>query len=163
LKLSLEEVLLMRKLFLLTCVLGVPFGSWAQSHPLSWENLDRLQPGDRIQVVEMNSKKVTGIFSSVSDAAISFEGPKGQQAIQRQDVRSVKLTKNTHRLRNGLVGAAVGAGVGAGIGAGAWESRGFLGGKGVGAAVGAAVGSLAGVVVGTLAPTQETIYSMKGG
>jgi hypothetical protein len=151
----------MRKLFLLICVLGMPFASSAQSHPGSWENLSRLEAGDRIQVVEMNSQKVSGIFSSASDTAISLQGEEGQRVIPRQDIRSVKLMKNAHHLRNAVIGAAVGAGVGAGIAAGAWENRGFEGGKGVGAAMGAALGSLAGAVVGAFAPSHETIYRMK--
>ncbi|HXW54574.1 MAG TPA: hypothetical protein VEJ67_02410 [Candidatus Cybelea sp.] len=151
----------MRKLSLLICVLGMPFASSAQSQPGSWENLSRLQAGDRIQVVEMNSKKVSGIFSSASDTEISLQGKEGQEVIPRQDIRSVKLMKNAHRFRNTLIGTAVGAGVGAGIAAGAWENRGFLGGKGVGAAMGAALGSLAGAVVGALAPSHDTIYRTK--
>jgi hypothetical protein len=78
--------------------------------------------------------------------------------VQKQDVRSVKLMKSNHRLRNTLIGLGVGAGAGAGITAAAWESHGFLGGKGVGAAVGAGLGGLGGIIVGGLLPTHDTIY-----
>ena len=107
----------MRKLLFLICVLGMPCASWAQSNPAPWENLNMLQAGEKIQGVEINSKKVSGTFLNVSDAAISLQEKAGQQTIQRQDVQSVKLRKHQHRLRNTLIGAAVGAGVGAGIGA----------------------------------------------
>lgn len=148
----------MRKLMLLVFVLGIPCSSWAQGGQASWESLNALHAGDKIQVAEMNSKVVSGTFVSYSDTAISLQERSGQQTIQKQDVGSVKLTKNKQRLRNTLIGAGVGAGAGAGTGAGTWENRGFLGGKGVGAAVGAVIGAIAGAVVGALVPSHHTVY-----
>jgi outer membrane lipoprotein SlyB len=103
----------------------------------------------------MNSKKVSGTFLNVSDAAISVQEEAGSQTIQRQDVRSVKLMKNKHRLRNTLIGAGVGASVGAVMGAA--PSDNFFG-RGFGAAIGAVVVLLPGAVVGALVPSHETIY-----
>lgn len=148
----------MRKLLFLILVLGTPYALWAQTSSASWENLNTLEAGAKIQVVEMNSKKVSGTFVSVSEAAITFEEPAGQQAIQRQDVRIVKLMEHGHRGRNTLIGIAVGAGVGAGIAAAAWENHGFTGGKGTGAAVGAVIGFAGGAVIGVLLPSHKTIY-----
>ena len=142
----------MRKFWILICVLGMPCAASAQ-----WENLNTLQAGRKIQVIE-NSKKDSGTFLSVSDKGISLQGKSGAQTIQRQDVRSVKLMENKHRLRNTLIGAAVGAGAGAGISAAAWEPHGYVGGRGTGAAVGAVIGAVGGAVVGALWPSQETIY-----
>jgi hypothetical protein len=142
----------MRKSWILLCVLGVPCAVSAQ-----WENLNTLQAGQKIQVIE-SSKKDSGTFLSVSDKEISLQGKSGPQTIQRQDVRSVKLMQNEHRLRNTLIGAAVGAGAGAGISAAAWEPRGFAGGRGTGAAVGAVIGAVGGAVVGALWLSHETIY-----
>jgi hypothetical protein len=142
----------MRKYWILACLLAMPSVASAQ-----WENLNTLQAGQKIQVIE-NSRKDSGTFLSVSDKEISLQGKSGAQTIQRQDVRSVKLTVNKHRLRNTLIGAGVGAGAGAGISAAAWEPRGFAGGRGTGAAVGAAIGAVGGAVVGALWPSHETIY-----
>jgi hypothetical protein len=142
----------LRKFLILVCVLGMPCVASAQ-----WENLSTLQAGRKIQVVE-NSKKVSGTFLSVSDKEISLQGKSGAQNIQRQDVRSVRLMENKHRLRNTLIGATVGAGAGAGISAAAWEPHGYVGGRGTGAAVGAVIGAVGGAVVGTLWPSHETIY-----
>jgi hypothetical protein len=142
----------MRKYWILACLLAMPSVGSAQ-----WENLNTLQAGQKIQVIE-NSRKDSGTFLSVSDKEISLQGKSGAQTIQRQDVRSVKLTVNKHRLRNTLIGAGVGAGAGAGISAAAWEPRGFAGGRGTGAAVGAAIGAVGGAVVGALWPSHETIY-----
>jgi hypothetical protein len=148
----------MRKFWILVCVLGIPCVALGQSNPASWENLNLLQAGQRVQVVETNAKKDSGTFVSVSDTAISLEGEGGEQTIRKQDVRNVKLMENKHRMRNTLIGAAVGAGAGAGITAGTWENHGVLGDKGTGATVGAVIGAAAGAIVGAVWPSHKTIY-----
>ncbi|MGA2856563.1 MAG: glycine zipper family protein [Candidatus Sulfotelmatobacter sp.] len=150
----------MRKGLFLICVLGLPCVSWAQSDQAAWASLSALQAGQKIQIVEMNSKKHSGTFVSVSDTAIAYRETAGEQTVQKQDVRSVKLMENKHRLRNTLIGGAVGAGAGAGITAASWENHGFLGSKGTGAAVGAVIGFVAGAVVGALLPSHKTVYSV---
>jgi hypothetical protein len=150
----------MRKILPLICFLATSCASFAQTHPPSWENLNSLQPGQKIQVVEISSKKHSGLFTSVSGTAIRFTDTTGDRTLQKQDVRIVKLMRNRHRLRNTLIGAGVGAGAGAGITAGAWESGGFLGGRGTGAAVGAVIGGLGGAIVGALVPSHDTIYNV---
>jgi hypothetical protein len=142
----------MRKFWILACLLAMPSVVSAQ-----WENLNTLQAGQKIQVVQ-TSKKDSGAFLSVTEKEISLQWKSGAQTIQRQDVRSVKLMVNKHRLRNTLIGAAVGAGAGAGISAAAWEPHGFVGGRGTGAAVGAVIGAAGGAVVGAIWPAHETIY-----
>jgi hypothetical protein len=148
----------MRKLLFLVCALGLPCASLAQSNQAIWANLSALHPGQGIQVTDTASKTHPGTFLRVSDTAISFSDSSGEKTVQKQDVRSVKLMANQHRLRNTVIGAGVGAGAGAGIVAGTWESGGFLGGKGVGAAVGAVIGGISGAVVGALLPSHSTIY-----
>jgi hypothetical protein len=157
---------LMRKLLFLICVLGMPCVSWAQSNPASWENLNTLQPGEKIQVLEMNSKKVSGTFVNVSDTAMSLQVKAGQQTVQRQDVRSVKLMKHQHRLRNTLLGAAIGFGAGAGIGAATYHRCTSLAGfacigdvgRTANTAAGAAIGLVGGTVLGAVWPSHKTIY-----
>jgi thiamine pyrophosphate-dependent acetolactate synthase large subunit-like protein len=154
----------MRKPLLLICVLGIPWAAWAENKATSWENLNTLQADEKIQVVEMNSKKVSGTFLNVSDAAISLQEKAGQQTIQRQDVRSVKLMKHQHRLRNTLIGAAVGFGAGAGVGAAAAHPCSpsqpycLTPGRGIPAAFGGVIGLAGGAVVGALVPSHKTIY-----
>lgn len=147
-----------RNTLLLMWVLGISCASIAQTGQSSWTNLSGLRAGQKIQIVETNSKKHTGVLENVSDSAISIKDATGEASVQRQDVRSVKLLSSGHRLRNTLIGAGVGAGAGAGIAAGIWESSGFFGGKGDGAAVGAAIGGLGGLIVGALLPAHDTIY-----
>lgn len=148
----------MRKLLFLVCALGLSCASLAQSNQTAWANLSALHPGQGIQITDTASKTRSGTFLSISDTAIPFSDVSGEKSVQKQDVRSVKLMENKHRLRNTFIGAGVGAGAGAGIVAGTWESRGFLGGKGVGAAVGAVIGGISGAVVGALVPSHSTIY-----
>jgi hypothetical protein len=92
----------MRKVLFPICALGISCGAWAQTKQSSWTNLDGLHAGQRIQVVEMNSKKHSGTFVTVSDTAITYQEPAGEWAIQHRDVRNVRFTKNNHRLRNRL-------------------------------------------------------------
>lgn len=151
----------MRKLWIIICVLAMPCVASAQSNQ-AWENLSTLQAGQKIQVVETNSKKESGTFVSVSDTAISVQGKAGARTIDKKDVRSVKLTKQVYRLRNTLIWAGVGAGAGAGIGAASYSPpSGFLGGRGAHAAIGAVVGFVGGAIVGALWPSHTTVYHAK--
>lgn len=149
----------MRKFLFLMIVLAVPCSSWAQNSRSSWANLSGLQGGQGIQIVETNSTKHSGTFVNASDTALSYRDAGGEQTIRKPNIRTVKLSRNTHRLRNTLIGGAVGAGVGAASVAGVWENSGFVGGKGTGAAIGAGLGFLAGAIVGVLIPSHSTIYN----
>jgi hypothetical protein len=146
----------MRNRLLLLFVLGVSCVSGAQSNQASWAKLSRLQPGQQIQVDEMNAKKHSGAFISVSDSAISLKESAGEQSVPMQEVRRVKLAKGNHRLRNTLIGAGVGAGAGAGISAGASKPGGWFRGDFI--ALGAVVGGVAGAVVGVLLPSHDAVY-----
>jgi len=156
----------MRTILFLIFVLGLPCASLAQTNQPSWPNLSSLRPGQKIQIVDVTSKKHSGTFVSVSDTAISYQETAGEQTIQKQDVRSVKLMANNHRLRNTLIGAGVGAGAGAAIGAAAYKpcsSPSFcinVGGRALPAGLGAVVGGLVGATVGAVLPTHATVYSV---
>jgi hypothetical protein len=154
----------MRNLWFLICILGITCASWAQGNKDSWTNLSALHPGQKIEIVEMNSKKHSGTFVSFSEAAILYQDNAGGQTIPRQEIRRVKLMENKHRLRNLLIGGAVGAGVGAGIGAAKPECSGpdclNVIGRGAVAAIGATIGAAVGAVVGALVPSHHTIYTV---
>ena len=144
---------------------AIPCALLAQANQASWSDLSGLQPGQRIQVVEMTSKKHSGNFVSISDTAISYREANGQQSIPKQEVLSVKLLQHKHRLRNTLIVAGVGAGVGAGIGAALHKpcsSQTFC--LDIGAAlpagIGAVLGGVGGAVVGILLPSHTTIYQV---
>jgi hypothetical protein len=139
--------------------LGMPFVSLAQTNQTPWSNLSSLRPGQKIQILETNSKKHSGSFLSVSDTAISSRESAREQTLLKPEVRSVKVSENSRRMLHILIGTGVGAGAGAAIAAAGWENHGYLGDKGTGAAVGAVIGGLAGAIVGALVPAHKTIYS----
>ena len=159
----------MRNLWIFVCFLGIPSTAISQTSQQSWESLSTLQPGQKVQVVEMGSKTESGTFLSFSSTAISLQESAGAQVVQRQDVRSIKFMEHSHRLRNTLIAAGVGAGVGAVIGAATNlhpcgtaspsclpilstpESAGIV----------AVVGFVGGAVVGLLLPSHKTIYNAK--
>jgi hypothetical protein len=156
----------MRKVLLVFCIFGLPCAALAQISQGSWTNLSGLRPGQKIQVVEMTLKKHCGVFASVSDTAIVYSEKTGEQSIPKQDVRSVKLMENKHRLRNTLLVGAAGAGVGAAIGAATYKgcsTQTFcidIGGRGLPTGIGAVIGGLGGVAIGALLPSHGTIYSV---
>jgi hypothetical protein len=157
----------MRTFLFLMCALGIPWASWARANQSSWDNLSKLESGQKIQVVEMNSKKDSGTFLNVSETAISLRETVREQTIQRQDVRSLELMEHGHRLRNALISAGVGAGAGAAIGTvghreGSLQNpNGTFIKPGQGAAIGAVIGLIGGAVVGVLLPSHKTIYRVK--
>jgi hypothetical protein len=163
----------MRRILFLICILGLPSALRAQSNQ-AWANLSALNAGWKIQIVEMNSKKHSGTFVSVSEAGISCQGTTGAQTIPKQDVRSVKLLENKHRRHNTLIGAAVGGGVGAGVGAAigaatfhSCSSQPFCiqpagegGQAGIAAVFGLVGGAAVGAITGALVPSHKMIYSV---
>ncbi len=154
----------MRHSWFLICMLAMSCASWAQGDRALWTNLSALRPGQKIEIVAMNSTKHSGIFVSFSETAILYQDAAGGQTIPKQDVHKIRLMENRHHLRNIIIGGAVGAGVGAGIGAAKPECSGpdciNVIGRGAVAAIGATVGAAVGAVVGALLPSHHTIYSV---
>ncbi len=133
----------------------------------SWENLQQVRVGQKIEVVDTNLKKLKGTFLSFSGEAISLRVGKDEVGVQRPNVLRVSLRGRPKRSTSAIVGAAIGALVGVGVGALAATRYGsgdpgsesfivFLGttiGAGAGAGVGAAV---------PFVPSYRTIYRAKG-
>jgi|SRR3984885_1435204 hypothetical protein len=161
----------MRSLAIALCVLAMPCVSLARADKSSWTNLSVLQPGQKIEIVQRNSNRESGTFSSVTDSSITLQEKSGQQTIQKRDVKSVRLMKNKHRLRNTFIGAGVGAGLGAGIGAASYRpckpppdfSTCFFDiSRGDQAAIFGIIGFVGGAAVGALLPMSEIIYRAGG-
>ena len=162
----------MRNILLLICVLGIHFAALAQKNQPSWAMLCGLLPGQKIRVIDSSRKNYDGTFLGVSETAISLRLTTGEQSIQRQDVRIVRLMVNKRRARNTLIGAAVGGGIGAGAGAivGTATHKGcspetfcldFIGtggSAGIGAVTGFLTGVIAGGIIGALVPSHTTVY-----
>ena len=90
------------KILFLVCVFGLSCVSRAQDKT-AWSSLTGLNAGQKIQIVDTQSKKHSGIFVSASDTAISYSETTGDHSIEKQNVRSVTLMENKHRLRNTLI------------------------------------------------------------
>lgn len=130
----------------------------------SWDNLNRLQAGQKIQVVQMDMKSLEGRFLGFTDEMISLRVKKDEIAVPREEVVRVSLRGKGKRGLSALVGAGLGAALGAIIGragvsgptqAGETELvtwGGAIIGAGAGAGVGAAVPFIGGY---------ETIYRVK--
>ena len=151
----------MRTILFLIWTLGIPFTLLAQKDQTSWANLNVLQLGHKIEVLDTSSKKYSGTLVRVSDSAITFNNKAGEQDIAKQNVRRVKLMENKHRLRNTLIGAGVGAGIAAVGNVAAWDPHGFLSASEADATAGSAIfGALIGAIVGVFVPSHLTIYNI---
>jgi len=147
----------MRMILPVLVILAFSCASAALDAQSSWANLNGLKVGQKILVIEENSKKHSGTFLSVSDSAITFRESTGERSVQKADVRRVKL-RNQRRLRNTLIGTGVGAGAGAVLGAATAPSDGFFG-KGYAAAFVGTAGGAVGSAIGVLLATHNTVYS----
>jgi hypothetical protein len=147
----------MRSLLRVLGVLAFIFASAWVNAQSSWTSLNGLSSGQKIQVIETNSKKHSGTFVSVSDTAITFREGNGERSVQRTDVRKVKL-QNQRRARNVLIGTGVGAGIGAVFGAAVAGNGGFVS-RPAGAAAFGLIGAVFGTPIGLVASTHNTVYS----
>lgn len=78
----------------------------------SWQNLQQLRKGRKVEIVDMKLKKLLGKFVSVNDTAITFHDEQGEQTLPREQVFRVSVQAGTKRLRHAAIGAAVGAAAG---------------------------------------------------
>ena len=124
----------------------------------SWASLKGLNAGQKIQIIEMNSKKHNGSFLSATDTAITFTEGSAEKSVEKADVRSVKLETN-RRLRNALIGLGAGGGAGAAIGAGICHKSDGFATAGECAGVMGLIGGIVGTPIGLLMPTDESIYT----
>jgi hypothetical protein len=77
-----------------------------------WEVVQGLKTGDRVAIVDTAGQEHKGLFAGASPAAISVETAKGQEAIERPQVRRVQVRSRSRRVRNVLIGVAIGVAVG---------------------------------------------------
>ena len=114
-----EHILAMGKTLLLLGFTGFAPAHAAEpkSAQANWENLKELAAGDVLQVEMFGGQSYVARFQSFSSVAMVVRGGTGMQTFAREDVLCVSVNKESHRLRNGLIGAAVGCGAGLGIAA----------------------------------------------
>jgi hypothetical protein len=137
-----------------------PCVSRAQKTSASWDGLNALRAGEKVEVVETSLKKYTGTFTAVSEESLTLREGAAEQSIRKEDVMRVTSLAKSRRLRNALIFAAVGAGAGAGIGAAAFPCHGgYLPcATGAVAAVLGLSGFVGGAAIGAFVPSHPTIY-----
>ncbi len=132
----------------------------------SWENLQQVRVGQKIEVVDTNLKKLKGTFLSFSEDAVSLRVGKDEVGVQRPNVLRVSLRGSPKRSTSAIVGAAIGALAGVGVGAlaatrygsGDPESESFI--VFLGTTIGAGAGAGVGAAV-PFVPSYRTIYRAK--
>ncbi len=95
----------------LACLLLSPALTLAQSAKDSWDNLQQLKPGQKIEVVDKQMRTFKGEFVSFTDEAITLREKNGEQSVERAKVVRVSVRDTSHRTRNMLLGAAIGGGI----------------------------------------------------
>ena len=129
----------------------------------SWDNLQRLHSGEKIEVIDAGMKRYRGEVLSVTEEAISLRTEGGETRIERPNVARVSLREHSKRLRNLLIGAAAGAAAG-GAAMALWVRRAqpIAGYRGeyydIGKYIFLPAGLGAGAAIGAAAPRFETIY-----
>ncbi len=140
-------------------VLSVPLHA-VQAAEGTWETLNQLRLGEKIEVIDQRLRALKGTFVGVSPEAITLRHSKGETAVRRSDVIRVG-SHGGDRRKNALKGALVGLAAGLITGAVAdyfddvdtsdpGSNNGKLG--------GALVGAAAGTGVGSVFPGYRTIY-----
>ncbi len=133
----------------------------------SWDNLNRLQAGQKVQVVQMDFKSREGRFLGFSEEAITLRVKKKSVAVPREEVLRVSLRGKRKRGLSALIAAGLGAGLGAVAGVASCGGRGIHpceGEPGLFAAGGTRIGAGAGAGVGAAVPfirSHQTIYRVK--
>jgi hypothetical protein len=93
----------------LMCLLSVP----AFSDESNWDNLKRLEAGDKIRVIEVDRAAVAGRFVGFTEGGLTLRVAKHDLLIPRDRVYRVTTGG---RGRNALIGLALGAAAGVVLG-----------------------------------------------
>lgn len=84
----------------------------AKTSLATWDRLDRLHEGQKVEVLKKNSEMVTGSFVIFTSESVALRVRDEDVKIDRADVQEVRLSSGDNRLKHALIGAAVGAAVG---------------------------------------------------
>lgn len=130
----------------------------------SWSNLDRISPGQALEVREVKGSSVRGSYAGHAGESIDLNVDQKSVSIARVQISEIRLRTRTQKamwVGFGL-GAAAGVAVGAGIGSRFEQSGDFPNATLVTAAIFAGVGALVGLgVSSTLARRHTLLYRAK--
>ena len=149
-----------RAVLILVLFLGLGGALSAQTQQGSWSNLNRLKPGQKIEVIDSSMKQHVGKFVTVTDELLTVKENGSDVSVRREDIIRVSMSSGTKRGERALIGFVGGGALGAGIGAASGSNTGFLGGssRGIAALVGIVIGAPSGAIVGAVLPAHATVY-----
>lgn len=126
----------------------------------SWDALQKLHPGDTIELTTGAEKRRMVTYRSATADALIITTNSGEQSLAKADVERVRIKQPGRRVKRGILTTAIGAAAGAGIGFAicpgcANEGNGYKF-AGPGLAAGAGVGAL-----GFLTSDYRTVYERR--
>lgn len=141
--------------------LALPLLAHAAGVEGDWNRVERLQPGQNIEVVDDKMRSYRGEFGAAGADEMSLQTANGPLILKREAVMRVTLRENSKRLRNALIGAAIGGGAGIALGAIVDKRFSNEGRAGMGYAICAPLGAGLGAGLGAASHGFETIYRAK--
>lgn len=141
--------------------LALPLLAHAAGVEGDWNRVERLQPGQNIEVVDDKMRSYRGEFGVAGADEMSLQTANGPLILKREAVMRVTLRENSKRLRNALIGAAIGGGAGIALGAIVDKRFSNEGRAGMGYAICAPLGAGLGAGLGAASHGFETIYRAK--
>jgi hypothetical protein len=144
----------------LVLFLGLPASLCAQKQQGQWSDLNRLNAGQGLEVIESNLRHHDGEFVTVTDGLLTLREHGSDVSVKREDVVRVSTSSAPRRGEHAVIGLVVGGVIGAAIGAAAGSSHGFFGrsDRGIAALVGIVIGAPSGALVGAVIPAHATMY-----
>lgn len=140
-----------------TLLLGLVMVPLLHGVESDWQNLARIQSGDRIQVVDQQMRSYTDKFVRFSEAGITLLIADKEVTIPKEDVYRVTVVSRG-RGRHVIRGLLIGVGIGTGIGGAVCASDSTKGSRGAIVAGGAAWGAGIGALVGAVKAPHIPIY-----
>jgi len=126
----------------------------------SWSDLNQIEAGQHIVVIETSMKHHDGKFVAATDELVSFKEAGTDVSLKRSDVARVSVSSGKKRGQHVVTGLLIGGAAGAAIGFASGSSHGFLGGssRGLTALAGVIIGVPSGAIVGAVLPAHNTVY-----
>jgi hypothetical protein len=146
----------MNKITLLIGILLAAGVARAQTANTDWANVKRIAAGEEIRVSMSDGKSFRGQLQSSTADSLIMVAANSQQTLARPQVAKIATKRDSHRMRNTLIGLGLGAG--AGLAGGAVEDHSDCAGRcgfgnNLGKVIFTPLGAVVGTVVGVAWPT----------